>query len=339
MRLTTTKQELLFMKTSTYSFNIFCISIFFSVLPIQGMETYWQNALRVRELANRGYESFGISEWWKPSCENPHVKELKDTIKSFMQLSATCTLCNWLFTAEKIGNLCKNYDEKIKNQILGELVKTTNTLHYDRLPALILVYAGADVKAGYHSTLLLSKAVLRNDAQLVKTLLNHGTDPNSINDINFRAIPNKEPIFFQAKTEEMARAFIDGKVNVHMESFWGVNVLWKVIGHEYSPELLELYLVRGADAKKLRPDDHACLWHRIAHLSLDMNDNFLKKVSILLDIILDMINAPNKHDDTPLDVVRSNILHRGYDRLNNETFVALMRKNGALTTQELEQQK
>jgi hypothetical protein len=326
------------MKTSTYSFNIFCISIFLHVLPAQGMETYWQNALRLRELATRGYVFGAVSEWWNPSYENPQVKELKDTVKSFMQLSATCTLCNWLFTSAMIGNLCKNYDQKIKNQVFGGLVKKTLTLHYDRLPISILVCAGADVKAGYDSTLLLSKAVLCNDVKLVKTLLNHGTNPDSINDIDFPAIPNKEPIFFQAKTEEMARAFIEGKVNVHMNSSWKVNVLWKVIGHEYPSELLELYLVRGADPKKLRSDD-TCLWHRIAWLGLNGDDNFLKKVSILLDVIPDMVNALDRDDDTPLDVAQRNVRRKEYDRLANEQCIALLRKNGALTVHELRQSK
>lgn len=327
------------MKKLTYSFAIFYMSIFLNVVPVHGMEYWQQNVRDLRILAGMGYVFGGVSEWWRPSYENPHVKELKDTIKSFMQLSATCKRYNRLFTGAIIGNLCKNHDQKIKNQVLSELVKTTNTLHYDCLPALILVYAGADVKAGYDSTLLLSKAVLRNDVQMVKALVNHGINPNLVNDINFLAIPNKEPIFFQAKTEEMVCVFIDGKVNVHMNSFWGVNVLWKLIGSEYPPELFELYLARGADAQNLRPSDNACLWHRIAWLGLDGDDNFLKKVCILLDVIPNMLNDLDSNNDTPLNVAQNNFRRREYNKLANDQYIAFFRKNGALTAQELAQQK
>jgi len=85
-----------------------------------------------------------------PPLEKP--KPLENKIKFFMRLKTVCKHFNTLLTCHKIGCLCQNYDQKTKDNALQELYwqkydhKTkvgTKTTKF-RLPALILICAGAD---------------------------------------------------------------------------------------------------------------------------------------------------------------------------------------------------
>lgn len=192
-----------------------------------------------------------------------------------------------------------------------------------RLFALILICAGADPDIVYteisekksdhgrsvyiNSPSLLECATRQSDTQLVKILFEHHADPNEnklIEYLDYMNMKPIQPVFFHAKTTEIAQIFIDNLVYLHtVDSDSIPNVLWKTIENDYPSSLMKLYLDYHVNATRLDSDGN-CLLHRLAcPLEPITNiDNFLQKCELLLTAIAnEMINTLSKHKETPLD--------------------------------------
>jgi len=99
---------------------------------------------------------------------------LKENIKIFMKLGLTNRRLNALFTNKEIGTLCTSYGAAIKDNVLTSLLCSMNDSNYKivRIPALILVFAGAHHKEDVSHSFLLHNAVWWDDIELVRCLFN-----------------------------------------------------------------------------------------------------------------------------------------------------------------------
>jgi len=301
-------------------------------------------------------------------------KSLKYSIKEFMQLSTTCKNFNRILTFETIGTLCKKYAQGDKNRVLQNLV---NDGRYatTRLPILILICAGADANTRENthtrkdahdemcirgtwlrdgnqivkvniSTMqqpskvnnkingksLLGNAIFNNDAELATTLFRHHANPKVRNGFS--------PLFFYAKTVEIAQMFIDNGVNLRATDIRG-NVLWHIVINHYPSDLMLLYLKHNVDPKKLSQLDGSCLLYALAKQKRTNNtDDFLKKGELLLAAIPDMVNALNKDGKTPVDIAQESLetLQPGSETYKAfEALITLFKERGGKTAQELAQ--
>ena len=279
-----------------------------------------------------------IFNYMLPYCHtnnNAEAEALEESIKTFMRLRIVCKKFNTLLTFETIGTLCHNYAPHIKSQTFRKLIKPTYDPHdkIKHLPALIVLCAGTDINTEIELNDLLFEAVRSNDIQVTTALFKYHAHPHIQNESG--------PIFFHAKTVEMAQLFIANKVNVHMVSSWPkTNIFWEIIKNEYPSELMALYLAHNVDAKKLRPSDNACLLHRLASLPVNMDDNFFEKAQLLLNAAPDMINTINNKNKTPLDIAQEELEKAKKDGSSEtiEKLIALFKEYSGKTTQELTQQ-
>lgn len=298
------------------------------------------------------------------------LKSFEDSVETFIRLNSTCKIFNRLLTLEEISDFFKNYTQIDKDTILQNFIETMGPRNYyspnrildnytiKRIPALLLVYAGANVniKVGSDSSgtpsSLLHVAVMHDDAQFVATLFKYHADSQATDGI-------EEPIFWLAKTVEIAQLFIGNGVDLHAVNSTLINpdpnVLWHIIDNEiYPSELMALYLKNHVNAKPLyydkflllhnahpesyRQGDNYCLLHTLSwwnsHKKINNIDDFLKKGELLLNAIPDMINTLNENGKTPLDVAQEGLKNAK----TPEAFkglIVLLRMRGALTAQEL----
>ena len=269
------------------------------------------------------------------------IKALEKSIKTFMQLSATCKLTHTLLTHEKIGTFCKNYPHEIKLYLFQNLMQPTSTPgdEIKHFPAVIILCAGIDTASIEEElTCLLAQAVESNDAQRVTTLFKHHADPN----VQDRLYDRVVPIFFRIKTVEVAQEFIKKNVNLHVITHWPqTNVLWEVTKTHYPSELMKLYLAHHVDAKELHPLNNSCLFHKLTWSSLHIDDNFFKKAQLLLEAIPAMINTLNKKGETPLDLAYNALAAYHKKNINSKTLeavIALFKHYGSKTAQELKKE-
>lgn len=269
---------------------------------------------------------------------------LENNINFFMKLRATCKKINTLLTFEKIGDFCKDYTIAHKNKLLQFLTRyceINNKPLYKRI--LILIYAGADLDDQVWANHLLTHACDNNNTRLAKALLkSQEIDPNNIHQC--------DPIFFAAKTIEMAQIFIDNDTNVHVTgSDFSTNILWKILCDNDPSELMEFYLQKGVDPKQLSSFNE-CILHRFAELSCHCkgdHDEFFKKGLILLAVMpKEMINTLDNSGRTPIDVAKarykSSFMSKDEKKENSETFkktVQLFREHDGLTAHELKKRE
>ncbi len=239
--------------------------------------------------------------------------------------------------------LCLDYfvsDHSDKDEALRNLMKTMNSLHdYEtkRLPALMLICAGADPNTEVYYIPLLERAVDYNDTLMAKVLFKHHADPNVKTSLG--------PIFFYTKTVKIAQLFLaQENFNVHATEHGATNVLWHITEEEYPSELMALYLQHGVNAKNLKPWDNSCVLHELAKplcKSIDNVDDFLQKGELLLTAMPGMVNTLNNDNQTPLDIAQQSLEEaKKYDFETPEAFEklsALFREHGGLTAQELAQ--
>lgn len=346
------------MQKLTRTINVtWMLAILFGIVSVQGMECplnereqdYTQSALQAAAcdannclLTKLPRETLiNIFSHCIVQSED-QVKSLEKSIKTFMKLSITCKFFNQLLTFETIGNFCKSYTLYVKSTALHSLMQhmSDKTYTIQRLPALILVCAGAypNIEA-YLGHPLIRDAVQHNDTQLVTTLFKHHVDPN----MKLRRLTNSTsviPIFFYAKTVEMAQLFIDNGADVHMtRSNPAGNVLWHIVDEdEYSTELVEFYLKLHVDVHERHPWDNSCLLHAFMNqLKVNNSDDYYRKGTLLLDAMSDIVNQLNNDNQTPLDILYQQLdddeLYEAM--LTHIPFYASFRERGGLRAQEL----
>jgi hypothetical protein len=164
------------------------------------------------------------------------------------------------------------------------------------LPALILVYAGADSNttsndSSYFSDTLFTRAIQQNDIYVVKKLLKHNVILNNTH----MFMP---PLFF-SKTKKMAQVLHKFGANIDATDMGSKNILWYMVDDQYSLDLIKFYLEQGVSPKQLDLETKECLLHKVCDLSLE-------KITLLLDIIPELINTINTKGQTPLDLLQPN---------------------------------
>lgn len=329
----------------SHCFNAMCIAIILCVSSALGMEKDCTQALLAEEY-NRNNPLLCddvLNSIFSYCC-------LENKIETLITLSYTCKRFNKLWTFESIVNLCENYAQGDKDLALQRLISPSidDRKEYaaKRLPALILICAGADPKTrgkeseNVYSERFLNTAVGYNDVQLVKMALKCSPDPNAGGD-GFNS-----PFFLSARTVEMVQVFIDADIDIRMTTNFDRNVLY------YLPslELLDFYLKCGVDPRKKFDAFGDCLLHRLASSYGDDND---KKAQLLLGVMSDMINYLNGFHETPIDVAQKEIkknegwlknpcmnhVHINKGIKNLERLIAVFRRHGGKTASELDRAK
>ena len=249
-----------------------------------------------------------------------------DSIKNFMRLRGACRKFNRWLTPEVMSNWCKNYGQHDKDKTLEKIVRSIEPDRYSnipwhdyttrRLPALILVCAGADPNINVeNSKYLLKHAADHNDAQMVKILFKHKVDPYKNNDTGYGSYgeSSKKSPLLMCKTREIAQIFLDNKVTVSDDTY--PNVLWCILGDKYPADLMSCYLENGLDATELHHDRYEknktmSLLHHIAshhdQHELKNSNQLLEKAQFLLDALpKEMVNSLYKKK-TPIDIAQNN---------------------------------
>jgi hypothetical protein len=138
--------------------------------------------------------------------QDSSVTRLIHAMKALVSLSGTNRYFNSFLNTSTIADLCKNYDQDIKDKTLQSIIDTVQHFKYrsKRVPLYILIYAGANPNTtrSYSSECVLLDAILENDDQLVNLLLEHGADPNA------KIALETSWIFFYAKKKEIAHMLI-----------------------------------------------------------------------------------------------------------------------------------
>jgi len=290
------------------------------------------------------------------NCILPHcrahehtVNSLLSSIENFLALSVACKRLNTILTLETIGKLCTHYSLMDKDETLGKLLYCTNKKHYtiNRLIAMILLYAGADVNMPTkiytpNKTLLsplsspLGMAITHKDKRLVSLLLDYDANPNQL--ISFT------PTLFNAPTKTIAQMLIDKGANIHAKNLVGDNILWHIVhkGNLLPAKLIKFYIEKGVDTQE-RDNDNRCILHYLACQTYPYNNkeeslksfffkDFFKKSTLLLDAIPEMINACDKDNKTPLDLAKASLKDDPTSKLLKK-LIALLKKYGGKTTQ------
>lgn len=181
----------------------------------------------------------------------------------------------------------------------------------------------------------IKEAIAKNDIQLTETLLkDYAIDPNEL--ISMFGLP----VFFNpCLTIEMIELLIDNRLNIHAISIRSkTNVLWYVCRNinQYSSKFLDFYLKKGVNPKALDTYDNSCLFHELARSCFNFIDdnNLLENVNLLLHAIPDMMNTLDINGQTPTDIACKKQSSFKCPRL-----IALFRKHGGLTAQELLKEK
>ncbi len=263
---------------------------------------------------------------------------LHESIKNFMKTSMVCKKINRLLTPETIGHLCETHHQVHKDSFLQKLI--AGFLH--SIPATILVCAGANPNQMYVGQYVLEQAMRKNDKRLITTLLKHGANPHIFTCDKYYSMP----VFFYAKTVEIAQMFIDKGIDVDAtDKNEKLNVLWYILNYDYPSDVLKLYLEHEVDATLICSSNHwsnGCLLHALANrfcYGKGRMNEFLKKSRLLLNVIPHMVNTLNSSGKTPLDVA-----HQEFKRFIQppteyyeaiEDLEASFRALGGLTVQEL----
>jgi len=344
------------MQKITHIFTAVCLAMLFNSACLQGMqETVSKNvsemfaqseqfALQAREhdwiwlddVVNIGLK---VVFNYCHTQEDDQVKSIEKNVKNFVRLSATCKNFRERLTFETIGHFCQDYALVDKNKILKNLMKSMyyNDYHSIRLPVLLFICAHADINCLDDNMLL--QGMHSNDTQLVETFLKHHVDPNKYNIF--------EPIFFNARSAEIAQIFIDNGARLDpIDEYYNMNILCKTVQPWCSSEVLALYLKHKVNARLLSARCNSCLLHHLVFYNGELSarglDEFIKKSELLFKAIPDMINWLNASNQTPLDDLKTNLKiyehKRKYPDNPLRKVIALFRKYGCKTAQELTMQ-
>lgn len=255
-------------------------------------------------------------------------ENLKQHIKTLLNLQKVCKHFNNTLSGEKIGQLCANYEKNVKDNVFAQLFNNVNDVNYwrKRFSLLILVHAGVhpDSYLQHNSFPLLLNSIQRNDLELSKIMLDHGAD------VNRKTYGG--PIFFFCKTKAMAELLMKYDLNVHQKDS-GENIVWNLLFQSIFVkdylDLLTFYIEQGVDIKTLRNYDNACLLHIICGGTYCHKDlKAVKIAKILLPKMHDMVNVRDNKGMTPLDKIFEK--KSEYPQL-----IALFKEYGAKTAQEL----
>ena len=269
--------------------------------------------------------------------EDCEKKSLENNITFLMKMSMVCEKFKHLLSFEAIGKFCSHYSLDSKNQVIENILMSTYlnlaTIKKQRLPILILVCAGCDPNVKNNA--LLYRGISYHDPQMTKTLVEHKANPNTIHHTS------KQPLFFLAKTPEMAQILINAGANVNtLSGNWQFpSILWYLLHNSYPCSLIRFYLNNGAKIE-LHPLDQSCVLHKLIRNAFQHNclsSNCLKKSELLLkNMPQGMINTLNG-GQTPLDVAIQFFRKKQLSSLKQ--LIALLKKYGGLTALQFAKQR
>lgn len=226
--------------------------------------------------------------------------------------------------------------------------------------ALALVSSGADpdIIDSTFSTTLIYKAVHAQDVLAVELLLNYHADPYQesfdedqlivmlLDDPTnvsqwWDSVPHY-PIFFHVTTEAILALFLK-KIdkNIVLSMPYSKLMISLCRYNHYSPEVMQAWLAYGIPANYIWNDDlcilHICV-HEYYQNPFDFKDtnSFLKKLELLLKVIPNMVNKKNDRGKTPMDIASYDWSDKNEIIDVHEKIIALLRKYGGKTAQELE---
>jgi hypothetical protein len=226
--------------------------------------------------------------------------------------------------------------------------------------ALALIYSGAHPDTTDHaSTTCLSKALYAHDKVSVEMLLEYGADPyqNSVDEcwlvmsrkysmLKFivdaeMCIPykNGSALCFRSPTTAMAELFIsklDKKILLTESiSKWA---LTEMRHHYFTPELIHFWFNYGLSPLYTWNGDFS-IFHQFIEYYKDVEisiEDFLKKVTILLDRVSSIINMQDHLKRTPLDLIM-HYIDIGFFKMRPDCqkVIKLLRSYGGKTSEEL----
>jgi len=262
------------------------------------------------------------------------TKPLKDIIKPLLLLRTTCKYFNTEQFLITIGKACHNYPLTEKNKAMKMLLKRMNDNNYTnrRAAALLLTYTGADNDA-YKADPLLYRAVNKSDIKLIITLLHHNANPNQIT-------LYKDPTLFSIKTVEIAKLFIEYKVNLKIPGNEILpNPLFACLIYDYPLDLFNFYLNNKVDATA--KNYKGSLLHLFARKYLWNNtyENYLNSAILLIKRAPELLNQLNDQELTPLDLANEALENECIKTMyqHHQAFIKLLKEYGAKTAVELKQ--
>jgi hypothetical protein len=266
------------------------------------------------------------------------TKPLKEIIKPALLLSTTCKAFNAAFKTGEllmiIGNACKSYTLKEKNNAMQMLLQSMNDINYwnKQHAALLLTYAGAENNAYRDS--LLQKAVHHQDKQMLTTLFNNNANPNQQDsDI-------EEPIFFQAKKIDIIQIFIDQpKFNLHEQKESTPNVLWACLTYHRSPKLIKFLIEQNVNVKQKDYNNNNLLHelHSSYGYLYNLNES-LEIATLFINKAPKIINELNNDKQTPLDLIQQTMKQfkeKSKDYKICQALIELFKKHDGKTAQQL----
>ena len=244
-------------------------------------------------------------------------------IQTLLNLNITCTRFNKLIPFKKIITFCKTLPSTIKDSTLQITIPNINknynpskwtcpiipipklTNNYDNnLICSVLLHAGANPNIKYQAMdkiklnlvcLSVISQAIHNAPFLVATALKHKADPNEKDSKGI-------PLFFYAKTIEMANLFIAHKCNAYQKSANNTNVIWHVLDKNYPPQLITFYRKNDVNILKGgRTIVHDLIDVLEDYVDYGLADEFLEKCSILLEEILELSKNRIHKNHTLLD--------------------------------------
>jgi ankyrin repeat protein len=254
---------------------------------------------------------------------------LENDIKEALKLSRVSKQFNKL-SSQDIGQYLSHYSQEEKDAAFKKLFRETadSTYANKRQAAFILIYAGA------HCDLYFGLAISQNDSAMIRTFLAHKANPNQKTGL--------APIFFSAKTTEIAQLFIAQGIDINAsDECLDTNILWHNIFRNPSSELIRLFLEHGADARKIQTYTGNCIFHHLAEIRrviIESHSDYIIIGELLFDAAPDMINTLNKNNQTPLDFLMT-MPHDCWNKGLISPLIALFKKHGAKTAQQLESDK
>ena len=234
------------------------------------------------------------------------AQHLTAAIKNVLSLSSTCKDCNIFLSPDRVGKAFEYYSKVEKNAVMEKLLRRMHNLNYGykRRKLEILIYAGADHNA-YKDHSLFLRAIEQDDRDMITLLFSKKADPNSISD----GVPD----FFHVRNIETANMFITKKdFNVHAAGLKLPNVLWHLVLHYPSFELVKFYLSHNV---KINVDNDNSIFHRMIWSVWSVwvqknSEEFIKIAELLFKNAPEILNVRDKKGRTPLDVAKERLDNR-----------------------------
>lgn len=307
--------------------------LFISVLYICSVSLFGMGFQCIKKIEAQRYNAnhvlTNLSQELFEACFLSQNISIEQNIKIALALSATCTH----FTLFDLGRTLHRYNSAEKNNMLSKLLIDAQ-IGYRRYrrAALLLMHAGADDNKGHHVFSLLSESVMANDNEMIELLFKNGANPNRLNEWFY-------PVFYMIKNVDIANLFAKAGCDFHATKSKRekTNVLTHCLCYKLPAKMVQFYCDRGVDACFIDYRQR-CLLHESADIQYrDMDvDGYMRATELILSRAQHLINTLDCTGKTPLDIALASDFSV-WQRFEKISFIALFKKYGAKTAQELQE--